>query len=278
MTSLSGCNLQPGLYVVATPIGHLADISLRALATLAQADLIACEDTRVTAKLLTHYNLRKSLIAYHEHNRQVAGNTIINHIGEGKSVALVSDAGTPLISDPGNDLINLCISNGFYTSTVPGACAAIAAITLSGTPSDQFVFAGFLSPKMISRKKQLQNYSNYSETIVLYESPRRIKHLLKDIFDVLGNRKIAVAKELTKKFETIWRGTVEEVARQLENVDIRGEFVVMIERGPKSVVNISDEMIYEVLKSSSAKDAAKFLSDTYGTSKKEMYQRILSIK
>lgn len=279
VTSLPGCHLQSGLYITATPIGHLADISLRALATLAQADLIACEDTRVTSKLLSAYGIRRPLIAYHEHNRHVAGKEILTAIKEEKkSVALVSDAGTPMISDPGNDLIKQCVSAGVYVSAIPGACAAITALTLSGLNTENFVFIGFLSSKQTARKRQLSNYQNYAETLVLYESPHRIKALLRDIFEVLPDRQLVVAKELTKKFETIWRGNAESILGEYETISPKGEYVVLIEGAEQKSSEVTDAMIQDMLQTHSAKDAAQWLSATYGVSKKEVYQRLLKFK
>lgn len=277
--SLPGCKTQPGLYLVATPIGHLSDISLRALAILSQADLIACEDTRVTSKLLSLYGIKKPLMTYHDHNAHMASKKIIEHIQSGQIVALVSDAGTPLISDPGFNLVNDCIQNQLYMSSIPGPSAAITALTLSGLPTDRFLFAGFLSPKSMARKKELAQLSSYPLTLILYEAPHRVMSLLDDIFSELGDRRIVVGRELTKKFEEIQRGTVSDVITAMASKEPRGEFVVLIEGAKaKELTDISDGEILGILTHTSSKDAAEHLANEYGVSKKELYTRIISLK
>ena len=277
--SLPGCKTQPGLYLVATPIGHLSDISLRALAILSQADLIACEDTRVTSKLLSLYGIKKPLITYHDHNAQMASQKIIEHIQSGQVVALVSDAGTPLISDPGFNLVNDCIQNDLYMTSIPGASAAITALTLSGLPTDRFLFVGFLSPKSMARKKELSQLSSYPITLILYEAPHRIVSLLEDIHSELGNRTIVVGRELTKKFEEIQRGSISEVLTTIGSKEPRGEFVVLIEGAKaKELTDITDAEILNTLVHMSSKDAAEHLAHEYGVSKKELYTRIIGLK
>lgn len=277
--SLPGCKTQPGLYLVATPIGHLSDISLRALAILSQADLIACEDTRVTSKLLSLYGIRKPLITYHDHNAQTASSKIIEHIQSGRVVALVSDAGTPLISDPGFNLVNECIQNDLYMTSIPGPSAAITALTLSGLPTDRFLFIGFLPPKSMARKKELSQLSAYPQTIILYEAPHRIVSLLEDIHSELGDRTIVIGRELTKKFEEIQRGAAATLLENLATVEPRGEFVVLIEGAKaKELTDITDAEILDTLTHMSSKDAAEHLANEYGVSKKELYTRIISLK
>lgn len=277
--SLPGCKTQPGLYLVATPIGHLSDISLRALAILSQADLIACEDTRVTSKLLNLYGIKKPLITYHDHNAQTASKKIIDHIGLGHVVALVSDAGTPLISDPGFNLVNDCIQQNLYMTSIPGPSAAITALTLSGLPTDRFLFAGFLSPKSMARKKELVQLSVYPLTLILYEAPHRIISLLEDIHSELGDRTIVVGRELTKKFEELQRGTVSQVLTAISLKDPKGEFVVLIEGAKaKELTDITDVEILNALTQMTTKDAAEHLANAYGVSKKELYTRIISLK
>lgn len=277
--SLPGCKTPPGLYLVATPIGHLSDISLRALAILSQADLIACEDTRVTSKLLSVYGIKKPLITYHDHNAQIASKKIVEHIQSGEAVVLVSDAGTPLISDPGFNLVNECVQQGLYITSIPGPSAAVTALTLSGLPTDRFLFAGFLSPKSMARKKELAQLASYPVTLILYEAPHRVMSLLEDIFSELGDRNIAVGRELTKKFEEIQRGTVSEVLTSMNLKEPKGEFVVLIEGAKaKELTDIRDDEILNTLTRMSSKDAAEHLAKEYGVSKKELYTRIISLK
>lgn len=276
---MPGCKTTPGLYLVATPIGHLSDISLRALAILSQVDLIACEDTRVTSKLLSLYNIKKPLLSYHDHNSKIAGQKIIEHIQEGKSIALVSDAGTPLISDPGFDLVNECINNNFKITSIPGPSAAITALSLSGLPSDRFIFIGFLSSKTQARQKELEKYKNYQETLIIYEAPHRILNLLEDIHTVLGDRHVVSARELTKKFEDIRRGTASTLKETFIAHPPKGEFVVLIHgAAPILSQEITDEEILSLLKELTTKDTAEQLSKRYGVSKKELYQRIINLK
>lgn len=277
--SLPGCETKPGLYIVATPIGHLSDISLRALAILSQADLIACEDTRVTLKLLSMYNIKKQLLSCHDHNAEQASKKIIHHIEQGKCVALVSDAGTPLISDPGFNIVNECIKNNIYVTSIPGPSAAITALTISGLPSDRFVFLGFLPPKSVARQKELRSYKTYRETLILYEAPHRIIALLEDLLSVLGDRYIVLCRELTKKFEEIQRGSISSLLKNFSDTDPRGEFVVLIEAAQAPPLNeITDHEILDLLNRLSSKDAADYLSEIYGVSKKELYQRIIQLK
>lgn len=277
--SLPGCKTQPGLYIVSTPIGHLSDITLRALAVLSQADIIACEDTRITARLLSYYGIRKPLLSYHEHNRQSAGKKIITEIQSGKSVALVSDAGTPLISDPGFDLVHDCAQQNIYVTSIPGPSAVITALTLSGLPTERFTFIGFLSPKSAARKKELERLRSCAETLVLYEAPHRVKELLADMSEVLGNRKVMVARELTKKFEETLRGNIESVISHFQHHEPKGEFAIVIQGAPtQTVEDISDDMILKSLASHSTKDAAEYFATQFNISKKEIYQRILTLK
>ena len=224
--------MNPGnLYIVATPIGNLSDITLRAIEILKSVDIVAAEDTRHSRKLFNAHNINTSLWAVHEHNEDVKSEQLIAKLHEGKSVALISDAGTPLISDPGYRVVTKARAAGVDVYTVPGPCAAVAALSVSGLPTDRFLFIGFLAPKAIARQKQLQDILDEQATVVLYESPRRITGLLSDIQTVLGADKvISVAKELTKTFERVLFGTVASVLLQLEgDADLqRGEFVVMV--------------------------------------------------
>ncbi len=219
----------PGtLYVVSTPIGNLADITLRAIETLKTADLIAAEDTRHTNILLEKYGIKTHMTSYFEYNKIQKGDYLLKLLNEGKSVALVSDAGTPGISDPGYNIIRLCIDNGVPVVPIPGPSGIIAALTISGKPTNEFTFAGFLSPKPIKRKNQLRKLHDEKRTIILYESVHRIEKLLGDILEVYGDTEVVVAREVTKKFEEIRR---EKVSLSLEHFKAhkpKGEFIVII--------------------------------------------------
>lgn len=219
----------PGtLYIVATPIGNLADITLRAIEILKSVDLIACEDTRHTKILLDKYSIKTPTTSYFEYNKVQKGDYLVKLLIEGKSVALVSDAGTPGISDPGYAIIRLCLSNNIPVVPIPGPSGIITALTVSGKPTDKFTFVGFLSPKPIKRKNQLKELREEGRTVVLYESPHRMEKLLNDILEVFGDTQLVVAREVTKKFEEIRR---EKVSSSIEHFKIhkpKGEFMVII--------------------------------------------------
>ncbi|MEJ5350405.1 MAG: 16S rRNA (cytidine(1402)-2'-O)-methyltransferase [Melioribacteraceae bacterium] len=215
------------IYVVATPIGNLEDITLRALETLKIVDFVICEDTRVTKILFDHYNIQKKFVVVNSNNEEFQIKKILQEIKSGYSCALVSDAGTPLISDPGSKLINEAIHNGIKIIPVPGPSAVTAALSVSGLPSSSFVFEGFL-PQKKGRQKKLQALANEERTIVLYESMHRIKKLIEELNNYMPERLIVVVRELTKKFEEIWRGTPNEILKDFDNKIIKGEFVVII--------------------------------------------------
>ncbi|MCX5666678.1 MAG: 16S rRNA (cytidine(1402)-2'-O)-methyltransferase [Candidatus Omnitrophica bacterium] len=216
------------MYVVSTPIGNLADITLRAIETLKIADLIAAEDTRHTNILLKKYGIKTHMTSYFEYNKIQKGDYLLKLLNEGKSVALVSDAGTPGISDPGYNIIRLCIDNGIPVVPIPGSSGIIAALTISGKPTDEFTFAGFLSPKPIKRKNQLKKLYDEKRTIILYESVHRLEKLLIDILDVCGDAEVVVAREVTKKFEEIRREKVSLSIEHFKTHKPKGEFIVII--------------------------------------------------
>lgn len=226
------------LYIVATPIGNLQDITLRAIETLKSVDIIACEDTRHTKTLLNAYDIRTSLISYFEHNKIKRSKEIIQMLNSGKSVALVSDAGTPGISDPGYRLIHDAIASGIEVVTIPGPNAAIAALAVSGLATDKFLFEGFLPPKTQARRKRLQALSKEERTIILYESPHRILRALSDIKDVLGDIFIVCTRELTKKFEEIRREPVSELLEHFTAEKPQGEFVLLFDLRPQKRVSV----------------------------------------
>ena len=216
------------LYIVSTPIGNLEDITLRGLETLKRVDLIAAEDTRRTKILLDRYGIKTPMTSYFEYNKVRKTDYILKVLNEGKSVALVSDAGTPGISDPGYKITRLCIENNVPVVPIPGPAGLITALTISGKPTDKFTFEGFLSPKPIRRKNQLKKLRGEKRTVVLYESPHRLTKLLDDILEVYGDVEIVLARELTKKFEEVRRGKVSEESEHFKSVAPRGEFIVIL--------------------------------------------------
>ena len=216
------------LYIVATPIGNLKDITLRAIEVLKSVDLIACEDTRHTKILLNHYGIKKPLTSFFQHNRFVKAEYLLGLLKEGKNIALVSDAGTPGILDPGYNLINLAIENNIPITALPGPTALVEALVLSGRPAHKFIFEGFLPNRTLARKNRLKELAKLNYTVILYESCHRILATLEDIENVFGDKKIAVARELTKKFEEIKRGSARQILAELKHQGARGEFVVVI--------------------------------------------------
>ena len=217
------------LYIVSTPIGNLEDITLRALRVLKEVNLIAAEDTRHTRRLLTHYEIRTPITSYFEGNQIQKGEKLVARLKAGESIALVSDAGTPTISDPGYRLLIQCIEAGIPIIPIPGPSACIAAASVAGLPLHNFVFEGFLSPKSGRRKRQLTNLCKEKRTLIFYESPHRIIAFLQDVLAVFGDRRVSVARELTKKFEEVFRGTVTEAIEKFQETSPRGEFTIVIE-------------------------------------------------
>lgn len=275
--------LEPALYLVATPIGNLGDITLRALETLASADVLACEDTRVTRILLERYGIRNRPYAYHEHNAKEAGPRLIAALEAGKSVALVSDAGTPLVSDPGYRIGQQALEAGFRVVPIPGASAPLAALVGSGMPSDAFLFAGFLPVKDRGKRDRFAELSKIPATLIFFESPHRISASVRVAADVLGpDRRAVVCRELTKTFEEFRRGTLGELAQYYdEDRTVKGEIVLLIE--PASYDDIPDiEDVEKLLKDlASAMPAAKAAAEASkltGLPRKELYQRLLDLK
>ncbi|MEM7619223.1 MAG: 16S rRNA (cytidine(1402)-2'-O)-methyltransferase [Pseudomonadota bacterium] len=271
--------LLSGLYVVATPIGNLADISLRALSVLARADIIYCEDTRHSRKLLEHYGVSSPLRSYHDYDTEQKRNRIIDVLEKGQSVALISDAGTPLISDPGFKLVRHVIEHGFHIESIPGPSAVLTALTLSGLPTDRFLFEGFLSSKQSQRIKQLKSLKDINATLIFFESARRLESALRDILDVLGNREVVIARELSKKHETLIRGSVEVVLEKLHLHTIKGEIVILT--SPPEKCNIDDNNILEALKnelkSNSLRDSVKRVCADFDLPKNRVYNLALTL-
>lgn len=281
--SFTASALQPGLYLVPTPIGNLGDVTLRSLQILAAADYLYCEDTRVTPKLLDRFGIKTRLRQYHDHNSEEAGKSIMAEIMAGKSVALASDAGTPLLSDPGFPLVRDCLAQGLKVEALPGASALLPALQLSGLPTDRFTFLGFLPQKKNERLRFLNDVAARSETVVLYESPYRIVEALADMTLELGDRPVSVSRELTKLHEETLRGTAAQVAAVLEaKPSIKGEFVIVVGPAIKIAKEFSeadiDKAIDEALIDLPSSKAASLVSKSLGLSRDDIYARILKRK
>lgn len=279
---LAGKPLESALYIVATPIGNLADISLRALQTLAGADLIACEDTRVTGKLLQRYAIKTRMIAYHDHNATKQTPAILDALEVGKSIALVSDAGTPLISDPGFRLIKDTTAAGYKVIPLPGASSPIVALSAAGLPTDTFLFAGFLPPKTKARQNRLETLASIPATLIFLESPKRLAGCLADCRDILGaEREAVVGRELTKLYETFSRAALGELAAEFAQAETpKGEIVLII--GPPNEKPIDPQMIdaalKDLLETHHIKEAAAIAAKQWDQPKRDMYQRALALK
>jgi 16S rRNA (cytidine1402-2'-O)-methyltransferase len=270
-----------GLYLVATPIGNLGDISLRALELLAAADAIACEDTRVTRKLTERYGIATPLLAYHEHNAEEARPKIIARLDEGQVVALVSDAGTPLISDPGYKLVRATIEAGHAVTALPGASAVMSALNVAGLPTDRFFFEGFLPPKQAGRQKRIAELATIPATLVLFESGPRLGAALADLGDGLGARQASVCRELTKLHEEVRRGDLAELAAHYAgDAETRGEIVVVIAPPAEEQASAGDvdELLRRALARVSVKDAVGEVAVATGRPRREVYQRALDIE
>jgi len=275
------------LYICATPIGNLEDITLRALRILKEVDIIAAEDTRHTIKLLNHYKINKPLTSYHEHNKVTKGPELIEKLLQGQNVALVSDAGMPGISDPGEDLVKLCIENTIKIEVLPGASAIVTALVSSGLSTRRFSFEGFLERDKKSRRERLELIKEEDRTIIFYESPHRLLDTLKDILKILGNRRIVIARELTKKYEEIQRGEIEDIIHYFKENSPRGEFVLLIEGNLTLTtknkasewddLSIEEHILHYINKGISKKDAIKKVSKDRGIPKRQVYDHSIDI-
>lgn len=282
-TAIAARPLEPALYLVATPIGNLADITLRALETLASADVLACEDTRVTRILLDRYGIRQKPVPYHEHNAAEAGPRLIAALAEGRSVALVSDAGTPLVSDPGFRLVGQALDAGLRVVPVPGPSAVLAALTASGLPSDAFLFAGFLPVKDGQRRTRLEELKTVPATLIFFESPRRLADTLVAMADVFGGtRAAAVGRELTKTFEETRTGALAALAAEYASADTpKGEIVICVgpplaqeDAAPEDVDRLLLSLAEEMPASKAAAEAARMT----GGRKPDLYRRLLELR
>lgn len=271
------------LYICATPIGNLEDITLRALRILKEVDLIAAEDTRETKKLLDRYNITTPLTSYHKFNLRKKTDLLIRKLKKGASIALTSDAGMPGISDPGYELIKEAIVEGITVIPVPGPSAAITALAISGLPTDKFVFEGFLPRIKGKRRKILEDLKKESRTIIIYEAPHRTLDTLEDIMSVLGNRKVSVARELTKKFEEVLRGKVKDILVSFKTKKPKGELVIIIEGSKgileKEIKGSPFDLLNDIIKAGvHKKDAAKIIARYSEVSKNELYKRAIKMK
>ncbi|MCO6051372.1 16S rRNA (cytidine(1402)-2'-O)-methyltransferase [Mesorhizobium sp. RP14(2022)] len=283
-TEIRARPIEPGLHLVATPIGNLGDITIRALETLAGADLVACEDTRVTRVLLDRYGIKRRTLAYHEHNAAEAGPKLLAALEQGQSVALVSDAGTPLVSDPGFRLVGSVLERGLKVVPVPGPSAVLAALTASGLPTDSFLFAGFLPVKAGARKTRLEALKSVQATLVFFESPRRLDDTMPAMAAVLGEgREAVVARELTKAFEELRRGTLGALAEFYSNADApKGEVVICVGppaensavAGAEDIDRLLRQLGAEMGASKAAAEAAKLT----GRPKGELFKRLVDLK
>ena len=274
------------LHLVATPIGNLEDITLRALRILKEADLIACEDTRQTQKLLNHYEIRKRMVSYHEHNEMTRAPELVIEMEQGAKVALVTDAGMPAISDPGHHLVTLCLRHKIPVVPVPGATALVAALAASGMPTDEFLFLGFLPNRATDRRKALKSLSSENRTLVFYEAPHRLREMLTDAQQILGNRPAVVAREVTKLHEEFARGTLDELTAEFTRREPRGEITVLIgvpnehaALAPATSLSLP-QRVEEIMRAQGLdqKAALKQAARELGIKKREAYQRMLREK
>ena len=277
------------LFLCATPIGNLGDMTPRVIETLESVDVIAAEDTRNSIKLLNHFNIKTPMTSYHEYNKVEKAESLVAQMQAGKNIALITDAGTPAISDPGEVLVQKCQEAGITVTSLPGAAACITALTLSGLSTRRFCFEGFLSADKKERKAVLEDLKEESRTMILYEAPHHLKGTLKELYSALGNRKITLCRELTKKFETIFPTTLEDALEYYESNDPRGEYVLVIEgkshqqkeeekQASFSEMSIEDHMkIYED-KGVDRKEAMKLVAKERGISKRDVYNYLLTIQ
>ena len=277
----SASKAKPGLYLVATPIGNLGDITLRALEMLAGVDLIACEDTRISRRLLERFSISTATTAYHEHNATAARPRLLKQITEGGAVALISDAGTPLISDPGFKLVREACAAGLTVTALPGASSVLTALNLAGLPTDRFFFEGFLPPKETARRERLRELARIDSTLVLFESGPRLAASLRDLADAFAGREAAICREMTKLHEQVSRATLAQLAAAADTHETRGEFVIVV--GPPdaqaSVMSDAalDELLSAQLNDNSLRDAVAHVVEVSGRPRRDVYARALDL-
>lgn len=268
------------LYLVGTPIGNLSDMSPRAIQTLESVDFIAAEDTRVTVKLLNHFDIKKPMVSYYEHNRIWSGTKILDRLLAGESCALVTDAGMPAISDPGEDIVRLCAENGVETVVIPGPSALVSALAISGLSTQRFCFEGFLSVTRKSRFEHLESLKNEKRTMIFYEAPHKLIKTLQDMLEVLGDRQISLCRELTKLHEQVLRTTISGAIEYYSDTIPKGEFVLVVQGAPEEHVSVSPEDALDLVagyraSGKSLKEAAKLAAADTGISKNELYAMAL---
>lgn len=272
--------MKGALYIISTPIGNLEDITLRALRVLKEVDIIAAEDTRHSLKLLVHYGISKPLISYWGEREKIKSVEILEKLHSGRSVALISDAGTPGISDPGAVLIKKAIEEKIQVISIPGPSALIAALSLSGLPTNEFTFIGFLPSKKIRRQKVLKDLSLEPRTLIFYEAPHRVLETLEDMEKIFAERRAALAKEITKIHEAVLRGSISEILGKLEKTTIAGEYIIVLEGKTAENKLITMDVLLEISslmkKGFSRKEAVKKIAEAYGLSKKELYDKSLT--
>jgi|LSQX01.2.fsa_nt_gb 16S rRNA (cytidine1402-2'-O)-methyltransferase len=277
------------LYLCATPIGNLEDITLRVISTLQNVDLIAAEDTRHSKRLLNHFEIKTPMTSYHEHNKIEKAMYLVEQLLDGKDIALITDAGTPAISDPGEELVKQAYRAGICVTSLPGPCALITALTLSGLSTGRFVFEAFLPSDKKERLRILENLTNDTRTIILYEAPHRIQKTLKELYEALGDRNITIVRELTKIHETIWRTSIKDAIDSYDSLDPRGEYVLVIEgksrreldiekQGMWKDKTISEHMNIYMNQGLEKKEAMKSVAKDRGISKREVYQALIDTK
>ena len=271
----------PGLYLVATPIGNLGDITLRALETLAGVDIVACEDTRITRRLMERFSINATLKQYHEHNAEKARPKILEALARGSSIALVSDAGTPLISDPGFKLVREVSAAGFPVIALPGPSSVLAALSVAALPTDRFFFEGFLPSKQHARRTRLGELARIDATLVMFESGARVQDSLQDLAGIMGEREAAICREMTKLHEEVRRATVTELAAIADTLETRGEFVLVIGPPAADAGLMSDDALDDLLRTSlthgSVKDAVAHAVEVSGRPRREIYARALEL-
>lgn len=274
------------LYLCATPIGNLEDITYRAVRTLKEADLIAAEDTRNSVKLLNHFDIKTPMTSYHEHNKIEKGKRLVERLQRGDNVALITDAGTPGISDPGEELVRMCMDEGIKVTAIPGAAACITGLTMSGLPTRRFAFEAFLPADKKEQRAVLEELSAETRTIVLYEAPHRLARTLRLLYETLGERKVSVCRELTKKHETVFESMLSEAAAYYESQEPRGECVIIVEGKSRKQqkeereaswkkMSIDEHMAYYEMQGVDKKEAMKIVAKDRGIGKREVYKMLL---